>query len=75
MNPKKTKNSQPVLFEMDTPTALVQHDAGGKARPAWPKDSTVTAVFSDCKRYLYQILEVWDTGSQIVIWILMNNRV
>ena len=75
MNPKNPQISQPVLFEMDPPTELVQHDAGGKARPAWPKDSTVTAVFSDCQRYRYQLREVWDPGRPMVLWLLMNPSV
>lgn len=75
MNPKNPQNPQPVLFEMDPPTELVQHDAGGKARPAWPKDSTVSAVFSDCQRYRYQLREVWDPGRPMVLWLLMNPSV
>ncbi len=31
--------------------ASVQPDPGGKLRPAWPADSTVTARFSACQRY------------------------
>ena len=31
--------------------ASVQHDPGGKLRPAWPADSTVTARFSACQHY------------------------
>jgi len=75
VNPKNPQISQPVLFEMASPTELVQHDAGGKARPAWPKDSTVTAVFSDCQRYRYQLREVWDSGRPMVLWLLMNPSV
>ncbi|MDQ8180358.1 DUF1643 domain-containing protein [Pelagicoccus sp. SDUM812005] len=51
------------------------HDPGGKSRPPWPSDSKVTAVFSDCQCYRYQLREVWDAGKPIVLWILMNPSV
>ncbi len=52
-----------------------KHDAGGKSRPAWPGDSTVTAVFSDCQKYRYQLREIWDTSKPLVLWLLMNPSV
>ncbi len=52
-----------------------KHDAGGKARPAWPADSTVTALFSECQQYRYQLLEVWDKSKPLVLWLLMNPSV
>jgi hypothetical protein len=52
-----------------------KHDAGGKARPAWPTDSTVTAIFSECQQYRYQLLEVWDKNKPLVLWLLMNPSV
>jgi hypothetical protein len=52
-----------------------RHDPGGKVRPAWPADSKVTAVFSDCGRYRYQLREVWDPTKPLVLWILMNPSV
>lgn len=55
--------------------AVPKHDPGGKLRPAWPADSTVSAVFSECQRYRYQLREVWDTGKPIVLWLLMNPSV
>ena len=54
-----------------TPT----HDPGGRHRPAWPTDSTVTAVFSDCQQYRYGLSEIWDTSAPIVLWLLMNPSV
>jgi hypothetical protein len=51
------------------------HDAGGKSRPAWPPDSTVTAVFSDCQRYRYQLREIWDPKRPLILWVLMNPSV
>lgn len=60
---------------MASPTELDRHDAGGKARPAWPRDSTVSAVFSECQRYRYQLREVWDPGRPMVLWLLMNPSV
>lgn len=71
----KPQNSQPLLFEMASLTELDRHDAGGKARPAWPRDSTVSAVFSECQRYRYQLREVWDPGRPMVLWLLMNPSV
>jgi len=55
--------------------AASKHDAGGKARPAWPADSTVTALFSECQQYRYQLSEVWDKNTPLVLWLLMNPSV
>jgi hypothetical protein len=52
-----------------------KHDAGGKVRPAWPTDSAVTAVFSDCQKYRYQLREIWDASQPLVLWLLMNPSV
>ncbi len=52
-----------------------KHDPGGKVRPAWPADSFVTAVFSECQQYRYQLREVWDTAKPLVLWLLMNPSV
>lgn len=51
------------------------HDPGGKVRPAWPADSTVTAVFSECQQYRYQLREIWDAAGPLVLWLLMNPSV
>jgi hypothetical protein len=51
------------------------HDPGGKVRPAWPVDSHVTAVFSDCQQYRYQLREIWDPARPLVLWLLMNPSV
>ena len=51
------------------------HDPGGKVRPAWPADSKVTAVFSDCGRYRYRLREIWDPARSLVLWILKNPSV
>lgn len=51
------------------------HDPGGKSRPAWPADSCVTAVFSECQQYRYQLREVWDPSRPLVLWLLMNPSV
>ena len=55
--------------------AVPKHDPGGKVRPAWPTDSTVTAVFSECQQYRYQLREIWDTAKPLVLWLLMNPSV
>lgn len=53
----------------------MRHDPGGKSRPAWPADSEVTSVFSDCGQYRYELAEIWDQGKPLVLWILMNPSV
>jgi len=55
--------------------ASEQHDPGGKSRPAWPIDSTVSARFSDCGQYRYELAEIWDNTKPLVLWILMNPSV
>ncbi|ORC38343.1 hypothetical protein B4O97_00880 [Marispirochaeta aestuarii] len=52
-----------------------KHDPSGKVRPAWPDDSKVTAVFSPCQRYRYQLREIWDPSRPLVLWLLMNPSV
>lgn len=52
-----------------------KHDAGGKIRPAWPADSAVSAVFSECQKYRYQLREIWDSSQPLVLWLLMNPSV
>jgi hypothetical protein len=52
-----------------------QHNAGGKSRPRWPDDSTVTACFSECGQYRYELAEIWDRDKPLVLWILMNPSV
>ncbi len=53
----------------------VKHDAGGKSRPSWPSDSKVTAVFSQCQQYRYQLREIWDESKPFAMWLLMNPSV
>lgn len=52
--------------------AVPNHDPGGKVCPVWPADSAVTAVFSECQQYRYQLREVWDPAKPLVLWLLMN---
>lgn len=52
-----------------------KHDPGGKVRPAWPADSRVTPVFSDCQQYRYKLQEIWDPAKPLVLWLLMNPSV
>jgi hypothetical protein len=54
---------------------VITHDPGGKVRPIWPSDSQVTAVFSDCQQYRYQLREIWDPQQPLVLWLLMNPSV
>ena len=51
------------------------HDAGGKTRPAWPRDSVVEATFSPCGRYRYALSEIWDPAGPLVLWVMMNPSV
>lgn len=51
------------------------HDPGGKVCPPWPEDSRVTAVFSPCRRYRYQLREIWEPSKPLVLWVLMNPSV
>lgn len=52
-----------------------KHDAGGKSRRPWPSDSTVTARFSECDQYRYELTEIWDETKPLVMWLLMNPSV
>jgi hypothetical protein len=52
-----------------------KHDAGGKVHHAWPADSAVSAVFSECEKYRYQLREIWDASKPLVLWLLMNPSV
>jgi len=54
---------------------IPKHDPGGKIRPAWPADSAIDAVFSDCGKYRYQLREIWDVKKPLVFWLLMNPSV
>jgi hypothetical protein len=56
-------------------SAVPKHDPGGKVRPAWPADSVIGAVFSDCQRYRYQLREIWDSSRPLILWLLMNPSV
>lgn len=56
-------------------SAVGAHDAGGKSRPDWPDDSIVTARFSPCRFYRYELAEIWDCNKPLVLWILMNPSV
>ena len=56
-------------------SAAPVHDPGGKVRPAWPADSHVTAVFSNCQQYRYQLREIWAPDRPLVLWLLMNPSV
>jgi hypothetical protein len=52
-----------------------KHDAGGKSRPDWPSDSKVSARFSQCDQYRYELAEIWDKSKPLVLWLLMNPSV
>ena len=51
------------------------HDPGGKSKPRWPSDSIVTARFSACGRYRYELSEVWNPALPLVMFLLMNPSV
>lgn len=48
------------------------HDPGGKAKPKWPAGSVITARFSPCGLYRYELGETWDTSRKMVMWLIMN---
>jgi hypothetical protein len=56
-------------------STTIKHDADGKSRPAWPVGSKVSADFSECDQYRYELSEVWDQSKPLVLWILMNPSV
>lgn len=53
----------------------MKHDPGGKTRIPWPIDSVVSARFSECEYYRYELAEIWDAGRPLVLWVLMNPSV
>ncbi len=55
--------------------ANIKHDAGGKSRPLWPADSKISAIFSECQQYRYQLREIWDESKPLAMWLLMNPSV
>lgn len=56
-------------------TKLRLHNPGGKSKPKWSEDSKVTAKFSNCQKYRYQLSEIWDPTKPLVLWLLMNPSV
>ena len=53
----------------------MKHDPGGKRKPKWPPDSTVTPKFSECMRYRYGLAEIWDDALPLVMFHMMNPSV
>jgi hypothetical protein len=51
------------------------HNPGGKSCPAWPADSAIASFFSECRKYRYELAEIWDEDKPLVLWILMNPSV
>src|ERR1700678_2842011 len=52
------------------------HDPGGRSKPAWPSDSTVSAVFGGTDNcYRYELFEQWDISKPTVMWLMMNPSV
>ncbi|MCQ8240570.1 DUF1643 domain-containing protein [Rhizosaccharibacter radicis] len=51
---------------------MQQHDPGGRIRVRWPADSTVTARFSACDRYRWELREVWNPRLPLWLFLLMN---
>lgn len=56
-------------------STMANHDAGGKSFLAWPVGSRVSALFSECNQYRYELLEVWDKAKPLLLWILVNPSV
>lgn len=51
------------------------HDPGGKSKPKWRTGSVVTARFSACERYRWELRETWNAGMPLVMFLLMNPSV
>ena len=51
------------------------HDPGGRVRIPWRAGSVVTARFSDCDQYRYELAEIWAPDAPLVMWLLMNPSV
>lgn len=49
-----------------------RHDPGGKVTVRWPADSTVSAVFSPCECFRYELHEVWNASLPLWLWLMMN---
>lgn len=53
----------------------VHYDPGGKRKPSWPADAVVTAQFSACNRYRYELTETWNEALPRVMFLMMNPSV
>ena len=51
------------------------HDPGGRSKPRWPAGSVVSARFSDCGLYRYELFEQWDVNLPLAMFLLMNPSV
>ena len=56
-------------------SAALLHDPGGRSKPRWPAGSVVTARFSACGRYRYELAEIWDASLPPAMFLLMNPSV
>jgi hypothetical protein len=53
----------------------VLYDPGGKRKPSWPANAVVTAQFSACNRYRYELTETWNEALPQVMFLMMNPSV
>lgn len=53
----------------------IPHNPGGRLRVQWPADSTITARFSACDLYRYELREVWNPAGPLWLWLMMNPSV
>jgi hypothetical protein len=56
-------------------TKHVPHDPGGKMKPKWLPGSIISAEFSDCACYRYELCEIWDKSRPLVMFLMMNPSV
>jgi hypothetical protein len=52
-----------------------RHNPGGLSKPQWPEGAIVTARFSECDLYRYELVETWDPLGKKVMFLLMNPSV
>ena len=48
-----------------------RHDPGGRIRIRWPADSVVTASFSPCERFRWELREVWNPALPLWLWLIL----
>lgn len=50
----------------------MHHDAGGKVKIKVANDVMSFATFSDCKKYRFTLLRIWDESLPLILFVMMN---